>query len=232
MLSLFIMNFSTYFLLIGVPLVFGLWAQWHVSSIMKRYKKMVASSGLSGREAAQQILEASGIHDVKIISSNSIMGDHYNPTDKTLHLSQEIFSGTSIAAIGVAAHECGHALQHQEHYAPLKWRMALVPATQFSSQILPFVILGGFLFHMTNLISLGIACYAILMLFQLITLPVEFDASSRAKVVLEKMGLISSPFEITGVREVLNAAAWTYVAAFVAVLGNLIYLLLVRRDER
>jgi Zn-dependent membrane protease YugP len=199
---------------------------------MKRYKKMVASSGLSGREAAQQILEASGIHDVKIISSNSIMGDHYNPTDKTLHLSQEIFSGTSIAAIGVAAHECGHALQHQEHYAPLKWRMALVPATQFSSQILPFVILGGFLFHMTNLISLGIACYAILMLFQLITLPVEFDASSRAKVVLEKMGLISSPFEITGVREVLNAAAWTYVAAFVAVLGNLIYLLLVRRDER
>jgi len=226
------MNFSTYFLLIGVPLVLGLWAQWHVSSIMKRYKKIIASSGLSGSETAQRILEASGIHDVKIISSDSMMGDHYNPTDKTLHLSQEIFSGASVAAIGIAAHECGHALQHQKNYAPLKWRMILVPATQFSSQILPFVILGGFFFHITHLISLGIACYAILMVFQLITLPVEFDASARAKVILEKMGIIKSPLEINGVRNVLNAAAWTYVAAFVAVLGNLIYLLMVRRDER
>lgn len=226
------MNFSNYFLLIGIPFILGIWAQLRVASTLKRYKKIAASSGLSGAEAARRILDASLLYDVNIIPSDSIMGDHYNPTDRTLHLSEEIFSGRSIAAIGVAAHECGHALQHQENYAPLKWRSGLVPATQFSSQILPFVIFGGFLFHMTNLIALGIACYALLMLFQLITLPVEFDASTRAKVILEKMGIIQSPLEVTGVRQVLNAAAWTYVAAFVAVLGNLMYLLLIRKNER
>ncbi|MFZ4116670.1 MAG: zinc metallopeptidase [Chthoniobacterales bacterium] len=226
------MNISTYFLLIGIPLILALWSQFRVTSTLKRYQKIAVSSGLTGAEAAQQILDASGIHDVKVMQTDSMMGDHYNPADKTLHLSSEIFSGNSIAAVGVAAHECGHALQHQQNYAPLQWRSGLVPATQFSSQILPFVILGGFLFHMTNLITLGIACYAVLMLFQLITLPVEFDASARAKVILEKMGIIQSPAEVAGVHAVLNAAAWTYIAAFVAVLGNLIYLLLVRRDER
>ncbi|MCF7728880.1 MAG: zinc metallopeptidase [Chthoniobacterales bacterium] len=226
------MNMSAYLFLIGIPLILGLWAQFRVSSTLKRYEKITISSRLTGAEAAQQILSASGIHDVKIMETDSMMGDHYNPTDKTLHLSSAIFSGNSIAAVGVAAHECGHALQDKESYAPLKLRLGLVPATQFSSQILPFVILGGFLFHMAHLITLGIACYAVLMLFQLITLPVEFDASSRAKVILKKMGIVQSPLEITGVHDVLNAAAWTYVAAFVAVLGNLIYLLLVRRSER
>lgn len=223
---------STYLLFIGVPLLLGLWAQFRVTSTLNHYKKIAVNSGLTGAEAAQQILDASGINDVKIVSTDSMMGDHYNPTDKTLHLSSEIFSGNSIAAVGVAAHECGHALQHQQNYAPLQWRSRLVPATQLSSQILPFVIFGGLFFHMTNLITLGIACYAVLMLFQLITLPVEFDASARAKIILQKMGIIHSPAEVTGVHAVLNAAAWTYIAAFVAVLGNLIYLLMIRKDNR
>lgn len=226
------MNMSTYFLLIGIPLILGLWAQFRVTATLNRYKKIAASGGITGAETAQRILDASAINDVKIMPTDSMMGDHYDPSNKTLHLSSEIFYGNSIAAVGVAAHECGHALQHQQGYAPLKWRMGLVPATQFSSQILPFVILGGFLFHMTNLITLGIACYAVLMLFQLITLPVEFDASKRAKVILQKMGIIQSSAEVTGVHAVLNAAAWTYIAAFVAVAGNLIYLLMVRRDNR
>ncbi len=226
------MNISTYFLLIGLPLLLALWSQYRVTSVLNRYTKIASPRGLTGAEVAQQILDASGIDDVTVIQTEGFMGDHYNPTNKTLNLSSATFLGTSIAAIGIAAHECGHALQHQEHYLPLQWRSALVPATKFSSQILPFVVLGGFFFHMTHLITLGIACYAILMLFQLITLPVEFDASSRAKTILQKMDLIQSPLEIQGVHAVLNAAAWTYIAAFVAALGNLIYLLLVRREER
>ena len=226
------MNLSTYFLLIGVPLVFGLWAQYRVTSTFNRYKKITVSSGLTGAETALQILKASNINDVTVAPIDGMMGDHYEPSKKCLNLSTDVFYGNSISAVGVAAHECGHALQHSAHYKPLNWRMALVPATQFSSQILPFVILGGFFFHMTNLITLGIACYAVLMVFQLITLPVEFDASARAKIILQKMGIIQSSSEIAGVNAVLDAAALTYIAAFVAAASNLIYLLLVRRDSR
>ena len=226
------MNMSTYLLLLGVPLVFGLWAQFRVTTTFNRYKKVSVVSGLTGAEAAQQILHASAINDVQVVSIDSMLGDHYDPTKKRLNLSNDVFYGNSIAAVGVAAHECGHALQHQSAYLPLKLRMTIVPATQFASQILPFVIIGGFFFHLMNLINLGIACYAILMIFQLITLPVEFNASSRAKVILQKMGIIQAPAEIAGVNAVLNAAALTYIAAFVAAAGNLIYLLLVRRDNR
>ncbi|MBX9577909.1 MAG: zinc metallopeptidase [Chthoniobacterales bacterium] len=226
------MNFSNYFLLIGIPLVFGLWAQYRVSSTFNRYKKVATTSGLTGAQAAQQILSASEIHDVSIVAIDSMLGDHYDPSKKCLNLSSDVFYGNSVSAVGVAAHECGHAIQHKLHYSPLRWRTAIVPATQFSSQLLPFVVLGGFFFHLTNLISLGIACYAVLMIFQLITLPVEFDASARAKVILQKMGIIQSPAEVAGVKAVLDAAALTYIAAFVAAVGNMIYLLMVRRDSR
>ncbi|MBM3857046.1 MAG: zinc metallopeptidase [Verrucomicrobia bacterium] len=226
------MNFSYYFLLIGVPLIFGLWAQFRVSSTFNRYKKVSTASGLTGAQAAQQILSASEIHDVSIVAIDSMLGDHYDPSKKQLSLSTDVFYGNSISAVGVAAHECGHAIQHKAHYPPLHWRNTIVPATQFSSQILPFVLLGGFFFHLTNLITLGIACYAVLMVFQLITLPVEFDASSRAKLILQKMGIIHTPSEIRGVNAVLDAAALTYIAAFIAAVGNMIYLLMVRRDSR
>ncbi|HLB33003.1 MAG: hypothetical protein A3F67_04390 [Verrucomicrobia bacterium RIFCSPHIGHO2_12_FULL_41_10] len=226
------MNFSTYFLLIGIPLIFGLWAQYRVTTTFNRYKKITVSSGLTGAEAAEKILQASSITDVEVVPIDGMLGDHYDPSKKRLNLSSDVFYGNSISAVGVAAHECGHALQHSKAYLPLNIRMTIVPATQFASKILPFVIIGGFLFHMMNLITVGIACYALLMVFQLVTLPVEFDASARAKVILKKMRIIELPAEVTGVNAVLDAAALTYIAAFVAAVGNLIYLLMIRRNER
>lgn len=221
-----------YLLLIGVPLAFGLWAQYRVSAAFNKYKEIPAASGITGAEAARRILADAGISDVEVVPIDGMLGDHYDPGHKRLCLSGDVYQGDSIASVGIAAHECGHALQHQKNYGPLNLRMQIVPATQFASQILPFVILGGFLFHMTGLITIGIVCYVVLMVFQLITLPVEFDASARAKVILQRMGIIRPGDEAAGVNAVLDAAALTYVAAFVAALGNLFYLLLARRDER
>jgi Zn-dependent membrane protease YugP len=219
-----------YFLLLGVPLILGLYAQMKVSSAFKRYKAVRATSDLTGAQAARAILQAAKIHDVEVREINDFLGDHYDPRHKRLCLSSDVYHTPSIAALGIAAHEAGHAIQHASAYAPLKWRATLVPVTQISSQLLPFVIIGGFVFHLSGLITLGILCYAALAVFQLITLPVEFDASKRAKTILQHMGMIQPGGEAAGVSAVLNAAALTYVAAFVAALGNLAYLILARRD--
>lgn len=217
-------------LLIGVPLVLGIYAQMRVSSAFGKYKKVAATSGVTGAQAAREILNAAKIHDVEVREINDMLGDHYDPVHKRLCLSSEVYRTPSVAALGIAAHEAGHAIQHARAYAPLKWRMAVVPVTQFASQMLPLVIIGGFLFGITGLITLGVICYAVLAFFQLITLPVEFDASKRAKVILQQMGMVQPGGEAAGVSRVLNAAALTYVAAFVAALGNLIYLILLRRQ--
>lgn len=223
------MNFSIYALLIGVPLLLGLYAQMRVKSAFGKYSKVRATSGVTGAQAAREILNAAQIHDVEVREINGMLGDHYDPMHKRLCLSSEVYHTPSVAALGIAAHECGHAVQHARSYAPLKWRMTVVPVTQVASQMLPFVIIGGFLFHITGLITIGIICYAVLAFFQLITLPVEFDASKRAKVILQQMGIIQPGGEASGVNAVLNAAALTYVAAFVAALGNLIWLILASR---
>ncbi|MEY3479432.1 MAG: hypothetical protein RIQ71_207 [Verrucomicrobiota bacterium] len=225
------MSTSTYLLLIGVPLVLGLYAQMRVSGAFGKYKKVAATSGVTGAQAAREILNAAQIHDVEVREINDMLGDHYDPSKKRLCLSSDVFHTPSVAALGIAAHECGHAIQHARAYSPLKWRMAIVPATQFASQILPLVIIGGFMFHISGLITLGILCYAVLAVFQLITLPVEFDASKRAKVILQQMGMIQPGGEAAGVNKVLDAAALTYVAAFVAALGNLAYLMMARRND-
>jgi hypothetical protein len=225
------MTTSTYLLLIGVPLVLGLYAQMRVSGAFGKYKKVAATSGVTGAQAAREILNAAQIHDVEVREINDMLGDHYDPSKKRLCLSSDVFHTPSVAALGIAAHECGHAIQHARAYSPLKWRMAIVPATQFASQIMPLVIIGGFMFHISGLITLGILCYAVLAVFQLITLPVEFDASKRAKVILQQMGRIQPGGEAAGVNKVLDAAALTYVAAFVAALGNLAYLLMARRND-
>src|ERR1700736_30041 len=182
-------------------------------------------------EGRRKILQAAQSHDVDVVETNDFLGDHYDPTSKQLHLSTNVYNTPSVAALGIAAHETGHAIQHAAAYAPLKARMAIVPVTQIASQMLPFVIFGGFIFHITGLITLGIYCYMILLAFQLITLPVEFDASRRAKIILQQMGIVQPGQEMAGVNRVLNAAALTYVAAFIATLGNLLYLLTVR-DRR
>jgi Zn-dependent membrane protease YugP len=221
-----------YLLLIGLPLAFGLWAQFRVSTAFNRYKQVPAISGITGAEAARRMLFNAGINDVSVVPIDGMLGDHYDPSQKRLCLSTAVYQGDSVAAVGIAAHECGHALQHRNNYAPLNLRMSIVPATQFASQVLPFVFIGGIFFPMTRLFELGILCFAVLTVFQLVTLPVEFDASARAKVILRRMGLIRKGEEAAGVNAVLNAAALTYVAAFVASLGNLAYLVLARRGGR
>src|SRR5437016_5621504 len=206
---------SHWLLYIGVPLVIGIWAQIRVSSAFSRWGKVRATSNITGAECAREILEAAQIHDVDVVETNDFLGDHYDPTSKKLCLSSNVFSTPSVAALGIAAHETGHAIQHAKAYAPLKARMAIVPVTMVASQMLPFVIIGGLFFHLTGLITLGIYCYLILLVFQLITLPVEFDASRRAKIILQQMGIVQAGREVAGVNNVLTSAALTYVAAFI-----------------
>ena len=214
-----------------VPAILGIWAQIRVSKAFSRWGKVRATSNITGAECAREILEAAQIQDVDVIETNDFLGDHYDPANKKLCLSSNVYNTPSVAALGIAAHETGHAIQHAKAYAPLKARMAIVPVTQIASQLLPFVIFGGLFFRITGLITLGIYCYLILAVFQLITLPVEFDASRRAKINLQQMRIVQPGEEMAGVNNVLNAAALTYVAAFIAALGNLLWLLSVR-DRR
>jgi Zn-dependent membrane protease YugP len=218
-------------LYIGLPLVIGLWAQFRVTAAFRKWGQVRVSSNITGAECAREILQAAQIPDVDVVETNDFLGDHYDPTSKRLCLSSNVYNTPSVAALGIAAHETGHAIQHAKAYAPLMARMTIVPVTQVASQLLPFVIFGGLFFHITGLITLGIYCYLILVVFQLITLPVEFDASRRAKVILQQMHIIQTGEESVGVNKVLNAAALTYVAAFVAALGNLLWLLSIR-DRR
>jgi Zn-dependent membrane protease YugP len=218
-------------LYIGVPLILGLWAQFRVTGAFRKWGEVRASSNITGAECAREILQAAQIHDVNVVETNDFLGDHYDPTSKRLCLSSNVYNTPSVAALGIAAHETGHAIQHAKAYAPLMARMTIVPVTQVASQLLPFVIFGGLIFQISGLITLGIYCYLILVVFQLITLPVEFDASRRAKIILQQMGIIQPGEETVGVNKVLNAAALTYVAAFIAALGNLLWLLSMR-DRR
>jgi uncharacterized protein len=226
------MGFGNHWLLyIAIPLVLGIWAQIRVSGAFRKWGEVRASSNITGAECAREILQAAQIHDVEVVQVDGFLGDHYDPAQKKLCLSTNVYNTPSVAALGIAAHETGHAIQHAKAYAPLKWRMAIVPATMVASQMLPFIIIGGLWFRITGLITLGIYCYLILAFFQLITLPVEFDASRRAKIILQQMGIIQPGEEVAGVNKVLNAAALTYVAAFIAAIGNLLWLMSVR-DRR
>jgi uncharacterized protein len=218
-------------LYIGLPLIIGLWAQFRVSKAFRKWGEVRASSNITGAECAREILQAAQIRDVNVVETNDFLGDHYDPTSKRLCLSSNVYNTPSVAALGIAAHETGHAIQHAKAYAPLTVRMTIVPVTMVASQLLPFVIFGGLFFRISGLITLGIYCYLILVVFQLITLPVEFDASRRAKIILQQMHIVQPGEETAGVNNVLNAAALTYVAAFIAALGNLLWLLSIR-DRR
>src|SRR5437764_5041090 len=222
---------GNWLLYVGLPLILGIWAQIRVTGAFRKWGEVRASGNITGAECAREILQAAQIHDVDVVETNDFLGDHYDPTKKQLHLSSNVYSTPSVAALGISAHECGHAIQHARAYAPLKARMAIVPVTMIASQMLPFIIIGGLFFRISGLITLGIWCYLILLVFQLITLPVEFDASRRAKIILREMGIIQPGDEAVGVNKVLNAAALTYIAAFVAALGNLLWLMSIR-DRR
>lgn len=220
-----------FILLILIPIGIGLWAQSKVKGTYEKYVQIPSRGGITGREAAYAVMRKAGIHDVEIVECHGMLSDHYDPKNKRLALSQQNYRGHSLAALGVAAHEAGHAIQHKQAYAPLNLRMALVPITSLASQLLPIVMFGGFFFmgpRAGMILTLGIGIYIILTLFQLITLPVEFDASKRAKAELVNLGIIGQD-ELVGVNKTLDAAAYTYVAAFVSSLGWLLYLLAQRR---
>ncbi len=217
-------------LLTLLAVVVAVIAQIRVKSAFTKFSRVRTRRGLTGAEVAHQVLADAGIHDVEVARTESFLGDHYDPNKKRLCLSPAVYDSASVAAAGISAHECGHAIQHQHAYAPLKARMAVVPMTMFASQLLPLVIIGGFFFKIMGFITLGVVVYAILTVFQLITLPVEFDASRRAKLILTQHGIVTRE-EAGGVSTVLNAAAWTYVAAFLSSLFHLLHLLAIRNRQ-
>ena len=219
----------TFWIIAIVTIALSLLASARVKSVYRKYSKLPVRSGLTGAQAAVRILQAAGIRDVEILEHEEMLGDHYDPLHKRLVLSRENYHGSSPAALGVAAHECGHALQHAQAYAPLQWRMAAVGATTYANQVVMWLpILGiftGLIAPMTGAAIMA-AAWGVIMVFNLVTLPVEFDASRRAKAVLLKMGMVNSHEEREGVEKVLNAAALTYVAAFVTSLAYLLWHLL------
>ncbi len=214
-----------YFVILAPGILLGLWAQMKVKSAFAKNKRMPVSSRMTGAQAAARILADSNLDHVGIEPAQGLLGDHYDSRTKTLRLSPDVFSGRSIAAVGVAAHEAGHALQDKHRYAPLALRNGIVPMANLGSNLSWIVLIIGMFMHSFNLVLVGIALFSIVVLFQLINLPVEFNASSRARKVLLANGIIT-PAEAPAVGKVLNAAALTYVAATITAILTLIYFLL------
>ena len=207
----------------------SLWATARVKMTYNRHNQTPVRSGITGGEVAAEILRRSGIRDVEITHAEGLLGDHYDPQHKRLVLSEANYFGRTAAALGVAAHECGHAIQHQHAYKPLHWRMAAVGITTYANYVVMFLpLLGlftGLIAPLTGILLMAVA-WGIIMLFNLVTLPVEFDASRRAKVMLSQFGYIADGDEATAVKKVLDAAAWTYVAAFITSLAYFLWYVL------
>ncbi|MDA1183309.1 MAG: zinc metallopeptidase [Acidobacteria bacterium] len=219
------MFFDPLYLLFVLPgLGLSLWASARVKSSFKKYSKVRTARGLTGAEAAQVLLRGAGITNVKIVRSHGVLSDHYNPVSKTLALSESVYGSDSVAAVGVATHEAGHAIQHARHYAPLWVRSALVPTANIGSSIGYFVMMIGVFMASTNMVLVGAVLFSTVLLFQVVTLPVEFNASNRAKALVVEYGIVTAQ-ERKGVDAVLNAAALTYVAAAVSTLLTLLYFL-------
>lgn len=214
-----------------VTLIITAVAQARVKSKYTEYAKVQASSGLTGAEVAKIILNQNGINDVQVQPINGVLTDHYDPRDKTIRLSQGIYDKSTISAVSVAAHEVGHAIQHNESYAFLKFRSTLAPVVQFTSRFVFILIFAGFFLEALGLIDLGIILYSLSVLFHIITLPVEFDASNRAKKHLVQYGIITEA-ERQGTDEVLGAAAMTYVASMLTSLVQLMRFILMRNSRR
>lgn len=206
-------------------LILSLIASAGVRFTFAKYSRVRSASGLTGAQAAERILHQSGIYDVRIEHIRGNLNDHYDPRSKVLRLSDSTFFSDSVAAVGVAAHECGHALQHQKKYAPLVLRSTLVPAANIGSSLAWPIFLLGLIFSMRPLLTAGIILFGLAVLFQLVTLPVEFNASSRAVKILSNTGMMRDT-EVNGVKKVLKAAAMTYVASLAASVLQLIRLLL------
>ncbi len=217
------MYFNPMYFVFALPaLILALIAQWRVSAAVNKYSRVPTSRGLTGARVARAILDSAGLHDVAVERTGGLLSDHYDPRSRTLRLSGRVFDTPSVAAVGIAAHETGHALQHAENYLPLQARSAIVPVVQFGSFLGPIVFFAGLLLDFTSLAWAGVILFAGVALFALITLPVEFDATRRAKRLLTEMGFVSGA-EGQGVNAVLDAAALTYVAGLAQALSTLLY---------
>ena len=229
-----------YLVMIAPALLLGMWAQYKVKSAFDHFSRVTCSAGLTGAQAAARMLQGKGFQIVQsedavgrggnaiaIVETDGFLSDHYDPSARTLRLSSDVYEGYSIASVGVACHEAGHALQHAQNYAPLALRSVMVPVASFGSWVaVPLIFVGTIFATYRLLIPVGILLFSAIVLFQLITLPVEFDASRRAKRALGEMGIVRSGEEAAGVASVLNAAAWTYVAAAVSSIMTLLYYLI------
>ena len=227
-----------FLILVGPAMLFGLWAQSRVRSAFNKYSKVASLRGLTGAEVARHLLNSQGLYNVTVEQTSGMLSDHYDPRSRTLRLSPAVYGGKTIAAAGIAAHEMGHALQHAQGYSALQLRSAIVPAVQIGSWLGPIIFFIGFLLSnvataFTSIAWLGVGFFALTTIFTLVTLPVEFDASRRAKALLVSDGVLMSN-EIGGVNKVLDAAALTYVAAAISSIMTLLYYVLlltgVRRD--
>ena len=218
-----------YFVFLAPAFLLSLFASFRTKSAFKKYSKVRASSGMTGAQAAARMLANAGIDDVKIVRTAGRLSDHYNPLTKTLALSEPVYDQPSIAAIGVACHEAGHAIQHATKYGPLWLRTALVPTAGIGSKVGYFMMLFGLILGMNGMLLLGALLFSAVLLFQIVTLPVEFDASARAKRLAFEHGMVLDS-ERVGISRVLNAAAMTYVAAAFSTLMTLAYFLLRGRN--
>lgn len=217
---------SSVFILIPA-ILFALFAQRKVKSTFAKYLRVSATKGYNGRDVARSILDQHNLHEVPVEMVQGYLSDHYDPRTRVLRLSREVYTGTSIASVSVAAHEVGHAIQHAHGYAPLSLRNAIFPIAQFGSSAAWFFVIGGFIFDFVGLIDLGILLFTAAVLFQIVTLPVEFNASNRALELLTSNGYLVQS-EIKQSRKVLNAAALTYVAAMATAVAQLLRLILLR----
>ncbi len=228
----------TYLVLVLPCVIFSLWASSRVNSTFQKYSSQMSSRRITGAEAAQRVLSANGVRGVRIERVSGNLTDHFDPTTNVIRLSDSVYASTSTAAIGVACHEAGHAVQYAESYAPIKLRAAIIPVTNLGSKLaMPLILLGLVLSYLGDLsytfIYLGIGCFSLSLIFQLITLPVEFNASRRALSTIEQSGILTSE-EQTGAKKTLTAAAMTYVAATAVALAQLMRLWVLfgrRRDD-
>ncbi|WP_284141305.1 MULTISPECIES: zinc metallopeptidase [unclassified Virgibacillus] len=219
-------SFGGYIIYMALLLIIPLWAQSKVKSTYNKFSRVPTSSAMTGAEVARKILNDNGIYDVQIEETRGVLSDHYDPRKKVVRLSSSNFHGHSMAASAVAAHEVGHAIQHAEGYAFLRFRSALAPAANLGSNLSFFLIIAGFIFGMLQLAVVGVAFMSVAVLFQLVTLPVEFDASNRAMAQLVSTGIIRNNEE-RDTKKVLNAAAMTYVAAALVAVAELIRFILI-----
>jgi uncharacterized protein len=214
------------YIVLAIPgLLFGLYATWKTKSTFHRYAQYAASSRLTGAEAARRLLDREGLHEVGVEPVQGFLSDHYDPRTRTLRLSPDVYNSPSLSAIGVACHEAGHAIQHATHYAPLQFRSAMVPITQFSTNMVYILFLLGMFMQLPGLMNAAILLFSVVVLFTVVTLPVEWDASARAKKLMVSAGIVSAR-EQEDAGRVLNAAFLTYVSALVTALLTLLYFIL------